>query len=402
MAAPHATTEAPTLVGKDFATMHGVLTDTGGLPTEVRFLYRTRDWPTWYASPWTEFTSAPTLFFSPVTGLTPQGMKEYMVQARNADGQFDALIVRYWMKWRIDAFDGQPFFPYNYTATGPYEDWVLFLNTDVHCHMTMHVDNNVPYRKTGEHYKRGIVYMHTPLTFFRPEWHLDQVETGDSLWHTFHWHCKKPYGKYTFQGTATTWGRLSPSKTPFYYIACKPTPPPIPTLDKCLGPWSGWHFAQWWNAAGQTFCPDHDYRLARLHLGLNQYSLTKKGWLRVMITRQGGTCWSEQVLWSTDIYSTTLPDPNSYTLHTFNTGNIPLTKDTWYRIVVHSFGDWGSFWQGNWTWHYANAALAMWHGNNPDCYTRGTMVYGCNFRTSSGGYTTAPSDLLFQCDEAPD
>ena len=323
MAAPHATTEAPTLVGKDFATMHGVLTDTGGLPTEVRFLYRTRDWPAWYASPWTEFGSAPTLFFSPVTGLTPQGMKEYMVQARNADGSFDGFIVRYWMKWRIDEYDGSPFLAYHYTATGPYEDWTLSLTTDIFCHMTMHVDNNVPFRKKGEHYKRGIVYMHTPLTFFRPEWHLDQVEPGDSLAHTFTWHCKKPYGKYTFQGTATTWGRLSPSKTPFYYIACKPTPPPIQTNDQCIFAYHNTGYCTAWNVNSQQFQPDHNYTLSSISLRLNQHSLELKGYFNIRLTRFGGDCWAEQILWQTDEYSLNMPPPRQPGLDTLASRSHP-------------------------------------------------------------------------------
>lgn len=297
--------------------------------------------------------------------------------------------------------DGSPFLAYNVTIVGPWDSWVITMRTDISCRLTLHVDNNVPFRKTGEHFKRGVVYMHTPLTFFTPKWHLDQQETGDSRDHTFLWNCKTPYARYTIQATGTVDGRLSPSKSPFFYFKCKPAPPPVPTSDKCLGPWTGWHFAQWWNAAGQTFCPDHSYALTRLHLGLNQYELTRKGWLRVMITRPGGTCWTEPVLWSTELWSGNLPPPKSYTWFTLNVPNLPLTKDTWYRIVVHAFAEWAAFYNDSWHWAIGNGALAMWHGDNPDCYTRGTMVYGCDFWRSQYGYRTSPEDLLFQCDEAP-
>ena len=401
MAAPHATTEAPTLVGKDFATMHGVLTDTGGLPTEVRFLYRTRDWPTWYATAWTEFGSAPTLFYSPVTGLVPQGMKEYMVQARNADGQFDALIVRYWLKWRIDAFDGMPFLAYLYSATGPYEDWLLFLKTDVHCHMTMHVDNNVPFRKTGEHYKRGIVYMHTPLTFFRPEWHLDQVEPGDSLAHTFHWHCKKPHGKYTFQGTATTWGRLSPSKTPFYYIACKPTPPPIETSDQCTFPASNTGYCQEWNVVSQTFRPDHDYTLQSFSLRLNQYSLERKGYVRISLHRSGGDCWSEQLLWHTDEWSLSMPAPGSQAWTNWAVGGIPLEAGVTYRICISAYGEWWYYSSGIWKRGDGRAAMKRWTTDTSHLYPRGSSWYFCNFRDQEGTWRDYGVDSNFICWEQP-
>ncbi|MBA7532679.1 hypothetical protein ES705_24909 [subsurface metagenome] len=81
--------------------------------------------------------------------------------------------------------------------------------------------------------------------------------------------------------------------------------------------------------------------------------------------------------------------------------SIPLTRNTWYRIVVHTVDSWGAFWDDQWHWDPTWATLAMWHGNDPDCYTRGSMVYGCDFWRSRGGYTAPAQDLLFQCDEAP-
>lgn len=320
MAEPTCTTEAPHTIGKTYATLTGVLVSTGGKACVYRFWYmdskrRRYTWPegreilTWQTTPWQSAGAPGSTFSAVITVPRPHNSYDYFAQVANEDGQDDGLTLHFWFRWKSPPHDGSPFLAYNVTIVGPWDAWVITMHTDISCHLTLHVDNNVPFRKTGEHFKRGVVYMHTPLTFFTPKWALEQQETGDSLVHTFLWSCKTPYGRYTIQATGTVDGRLSPSKSPFFYFACKPAPPPVPTLDKCLGPWAGWHAAQWWNAAGQTFCPDHDYRLARLHLGLNQRDLDRKGWLLVKVTRVGGTCWTEPVLWSTRLWSHNLPPP---------------------------------------------------------------------------------------------
>ena len=401
MAAPTCTTEAPTLIGKDFVTFNGVLVDTGGKACVVRFWYKRRDWPNWSTTPWQSGGTDGSPFSYDLIDPTVHGQHEHYAQVANEDGQDDGLILRYWYRWKITAYDGSPFLVWNVTKTGPFGQWAIVLQTDIPCHLTLWVDNNVPYRKTGEHFKRGVVYMHTPMTFFTPNWQLAQDESGDSITHTFLWTCQKPYGKYTFQATGTVDGRPSPSKSPFYYIACKPAPPPVATSDRCTDPAANTGYYQWWNAGSQTFTPDHDYNLHSISLRLNQFELTRKGMLCFRVVRAGGNCWAETVLYQHYSMSTSLPPPGSKDWTTWPVAGIPLTAGVVYRIVVFTYPPW-YYWDGSkWVQWDGGAALRAWVQHLYECYPRGTRWYNCNIRDSSGAWRDSGYDMNFICYEAP-
>ncbi len=309
MAAPQVTTEAPTLIGKEFVTFNAVLVSTGGKACVGRFWYTHERIRGWSASPWQSLGGDGSSFDYAYSTATPKGQHEYWAEVANEDGSDVGLVLPFWFKWKQPPYDGSPFLAYQYQAVGPYENWTITCRTDIACHMTMWFDNGVPYRKTGEHFKRGKVFLHTPLIYFRPKWAVLQEEAGDTITHTFKWQCKKPYGKYYHQGTAYVDGRLSPSKTPFYRVSCKPAPPPVETSDQCTSPDTNAGYAQWWNAMSQTFCPDHDYTLSSVSLRLNEYP-ERRGWYFVKVVRvDGSPCWAEPILWSCYKWSPTLPPP---------------------------------------------------------------------------------------------
>lgn len=401
MADPQVTTEAPTLIGKDFVTYNAVLVSTGGKACVGRFWYTRQRYRGWEVSPWQSLGGDGSSYSLAYSTDTPKGLHEYWAEVANEDGMDTGLTIPFWYKWRQPPYNGSPFFPFRYQAVGPYEVWTISCQTDICCHMTMHFDNGVPYHKTGEHFKRGKVFLHTPLIYFRPKWSVEQDEPGDSQTHTFHWECKKPYGKYYHQGTATVDGLLSPSKTPFYRIKCKPTPPPIETSDQCLNPTNRGGYCQYWNAASQTFRPDHDYRLAGFEIRLFQFDVLRKGPLYVYLTRVGGNCWAEQVLASKHFWSQGLPPPKSQAWTYIETGGVQLTAGTDYRIVIVGQPGW-TYWDGSqWKPGDLYMALGFWFDIDPDAYTRGERWYNCNFRDSSGSWRPSGYDLNFKCWESP-
>ncbi|MBA7574181.1 hypothetical protein ES708_15983 [subsurface metagenome] len=401
MAAPQVTTEAPTLIGKDFVTFNAVLASTGGKACVGRFWYTHQRIRGWSASPWQSLGGDGSSFDYAYSTPTPKGQHEYWAEVANEDGGDTGLTLPFWFRWKQPPYDGSPFFPYNYQAVGPYENWTISCRTDICCHMTMWFDNGVPYRKIGEHFKRGKVFLHTPLIYFRPKWGVVQDEPGDSTTHTFQWQCKKPYGKYYHQATATVDGRLSPSKSPFYRLSCKPTPPPVETSDQCTSPTNLLGWAQWWNAVSQSFSPDHDYKLNGFDLRICQYQTTRKGPLRLYVTKVGGSCWSEQVLWMKDIYSTSLPAPGSQAWTHFSTGAVALTSGSAYRLLIVCQPGWVYLSRDQWKPGDHYMGVRWWANSNPDCYPRGTHWYNCNFRDSGGSWRDTNMDMNFVCWEQP-
>ncbi|MBA7572838.1 hypothetical protein ES708_14625 [subsurface metagenome] len=401
MAAPQVTTEAPTLIGKDSVTFNAVLVSTGGKACVGRFWYTREHWQGWSPSPWQSLGGDGSSFSHHHTDSTPKRQHQYWAEVANEDGSDTGLVLKFWFKWKQPPYDGSPFFAYQYQAVGPYQLWTITCKTDIACRMTMWFDNGVPYAKTGEHFKRGKVYMHTPLIYFRPKWNVVQEESGDSLTHTFLWTCKKPYGKYFHQGTATVDGRLSPSKTPFYRVRCKPAPPPVETSDQCTWANNNSGSAQWWNAMSQTFTPDHDYTLSSVSLRLNEFP-DRRGWYFVKICKvDGSACQSEPILWSCYKWSPFLPPFNSQQWTNFGPINIPLTQGVQYRIVVHGDDTW-QYWTGTeWKDGWSYAGMRFWTSTNPDCYTRGMFMYGCDFRPRASGWRTTQMDVNFICWEQP-
>ncbi len=401
MADPQVTTEAPTLIGKDFVTFNAVLVSTGGKACVGRFWYTREHWQGWSPSPWQSLGGDGSSFSHDHTDSTPKRQHQYWAEVANEDGMDTGLVLPFWFKWKHPPYDGSPFFAYQYQAVGPYENWTITCKTDIACHMTMWFDNGVPYRKTGEHFKRGVVYMHTPLIYFRPKWAILQQEPGDSRTHTFYWHCKKPYGKYYHQGTAYVDGRLSPSKTPFYRIKCKPTPPPISTNDQCATADSSGGACQEWNVTGQTFTPDHDYTLSSISLRLHQW-LDRRGFYYVKLLRvQGANCWAEPVLWKSRQYSRLLPSYLSKEWTNFGGVGIPVQAGVAYRIVVHTDGWWDAYYSGAWHPGINYGAIWWWQSHNPNCYPRGRHCYNCDFRDSRGTWSYSDMDMNFVCWEQP-
>ncbi|MBA7569319.1 hypothetical protein ES708_11058 [subsurface metagenome] len=412
MAEPTCTTEAPHTIGKTYATLTGVLVDDGGHACVYRFWYmdskRIRyTWPegreilTWQTTPWQSAGAPGSTFSAVITVPRPHNSYDYFAQVANEDGQDNGLTLHFWFRWKSPPHDGSPFLTHNVTIVGPWDTWVITMHTDISCRLTLHVDNNVPFRKTGEHFKRGVVYMHTPLTFFTPKWALEQQETGDSLVHTFLWSCKTPYGRYTIQATGTVDGRLSPSKSPFFYFACKPAPPPVETSDQCTRDFSEGGYCQWWNANSQTFCPDHDYTLIGISLRLMQNDILRKGPYRVYVRRRTGDCWASPVLWTTFEWAQSLPPPHSRAWTYYPVSGVPVTAGVTYDIAIVCQPGW-TYWNGSeWKPGDQYMGIKYWRAGLPDCYPRGTGWYNCNFRDSSGSWRDKGDDINFICWQQP-
>ncbi|MBA7540987.1 hypothetical protein ES705_33292 [subsurface metagenome] len=399
MAEPTCTTEAPHTIGKTYATLTGVLVDDGGHACVYRFWYMAYKSRTWHTTPWGSCGAPGSTFSAVITPASVVNNYDYFAQVANEDGQDDGLTLRFWFRWASPPHDGSPFLVLDVTIVGPWSTWIITMTTDISCHLTLHVDNNVPFRRKGEHFKRGVVYMHTPLTYFTPKWHLEQQETGDSRVHTFLWSCPKPYGRYTIQATGTNDGRLSPSKSPFFYFACKPEPPPVETSDQCIWARSNTGYFRSWNAGSQTFRPDHPYPLHTIAIRINQYSLERKGYVAIKLTRAGGACWSEHVIWSTEEWSRNLPSPGSKTWSFFRVGSIPLEAGVTYRILVHTVRDWYYYTNGDWKRDDGKAAMRCWTSDTLHDYPRGTCWYYCNIRDSSGEWRDYGVDMNFICYE---
>jgi hypothetical protein len=226
MAAPTCTTEAARTIGMTYATLEGVLVSTGAKPCLVRFLYRCSKTKVLYTTPWQSGGADGSPFSAVINVATTCHSYRYLAQVANDDGHGEGRMLHHRSPSKPPAPDRSPFLVRSAEKAGPFGVWTIILTTDVPCHLSLFVDDNVPCHTNTEHFKRGIAYMHTPLTFFAPKWKLVQAERGDSITHTFLWHCRKPDGKYTLQATGTVAGRLSSRKSPFYYIACKPEPAP--------------------------------------------------------------------------------------------------------------------------------------------------------------------------------
>ena len=278
------------------------------------------------------------------------------------------------------------------TATG--EKFVLI--TDAPCHLWMRYTFVEPKIHNIAVERRGLPLREDLYFCFDVYIDNEQEEAGDTLTHTF---IKEPWPFcqprwYYYHGEVA--GLASPSTTAIFYKHPVAPPGPIPTND-CQPLYSMMGSScSIWNAAGQIFTPDHDYIAQSLSLILNQASVNYKGPYCVKITLVGGTCWTEPVLFQFNGYSTDLPLPNSHEWVSYPIPNLFLGALTLYRIVVHTTLGWLRWTGTSWVSAEWGAGIQWWIQGAGNPYPRGKWCYGCNFRDSTGSWSTsADADAAF-------
>lgn len=284
------------------------------------------------------------------------------------------------------------------TRTASGEQFVLV--TDVPCHLWLRYSFIEPKKHTIPVERRGLPLREDLYFCFDSYLDVEQVEPGDTLIHTIivePWpYCQERW--YYFHGEIA--GVPSPSTTPVFYKHPIAPPGPVATND-CQPLFShNYGYCQFWNAAGQTFTPDHDYTAQSLSLRLNQYTESplyqdRKGYYRVKITLVSGSCWSEPVLFQYNGYSLDLPVAGSTDWTSFPIPDLFLGAGILYRIVVHTIAtptDWLVYYSGRWWPGPTYAAIRWWDKAATNPYTRGRMCWGCNFKTSSGAWAYSAND----------
>ena len=159
-------------------------------------------------------------------------------------------------------------------------------------------------------------------------------------------------------------------------------------------PFYGGH---WHNAMSQTFTPDHDYLATMLSLLLTQYGISWKGPVIIKLELPSVNCWEAEVIWSKEIYSTDLPPPGDYRWTRFLLPNIPLTKDTVYRITIHTLPTWYE-WTGYAWVPMDSPSWLNWRvqaETNP--YPRGYQMWGCSYKDESGSWTASSNNDFAFC-----
>jgi len=260
------------------------------------------------------------------------------------------------------------------------DGYKIIFTTDNECHLYMRWTLIVPQQHIIPRYRRGVWLFDDKRFCFVAYHENEQEEIGDTLIHTFikeNWPvCQTRW--FYFIGTKN--GEQSPSTSPIFKKHRYEVPPPAPTSD-CQEEYdNNWGFCQNWNAASQTFTPDHAYTARRIRLMLNQYLTTQKGPYVVKLTKLNGAPWVEEVLWSEVGQSEELPAPGAAEWVDFDDIATPLQEGVTYRIVVHTIPGW-LFWNGEeWVSHEAGAAMRWWMKGDTNPYPRGIAWYGANFR----------------------
>jgi hypothetical protein len=271
----------------------------------------------------------------------------------------------------------------NVTYTNTLSGVSITCYTNNPCHLWLRWTNVVPQKHINPVIVRG-----APLGTFIDQCFvvytdLEQNEAGDTSTHTFTcepWPtCETRW--FYFWGTVN--GVLSPSRSAIF--SYHRTGPTITSDHQLLhNSWGG--FLQYWAADSQTFMPDHDYHLVKIELILAQVDTLRRGPYEVRITRKGGSCWLEPILYAAQGYSDTLPVYPTIQPITFPISGLALQKDVAYRIVPICTTGWQR-WNGS-AWVPADYLMALWfrYLYPSTTYTRGSRAFGCNFSSGSGAF----------------
>ncbi|GAI55508.1 unnamed protein product, partial [marine sediment metagenome] len=184
------------------------------------------------------------------------------------------------------------------------------------------------------------------------------------------------------------WGKVGDtvcqSDTPCFqlHMNCAEAPPEpgVQSFDCQLEHDTDQGFCQAWNANSQTFTPDHDYLAVGLSLMLMQVWPIVKGPLIVLLTLNDEPWWAPTILWSQVLYSTLLPAHGDYRWTYMLMPSIPLTKDTVYRITIHTLLGWLRFIDGEWVPGEAQAGLYWRVKAATSPYPRGSQWHGVDFQ----------------------
>ena len=274
----------------------------------------------------------------------------------------------------------------------------ITLTTDTGCHLWLYWTDKEPWVHRRSTTERGLTMPWNSYWCFVDWYLIEQNEAGDTTTHTFNWLgwvvCQTKW--FTFHGDIA--GEESPSTGPILHkhYEYAPPPPPVETNDKYDISWNISAPAQYWNANGELFIPDHSYTARRISLLINQYALNRKGPYIVKLVKPNGACWEEPILWSYEGYSTDLPEVGDFTWTHYDDVDVPLTLGEIYRIVVHTTPGW-YYWNGSeWVLQETYAALRLYMGTETPLYPRGYRIYGCNFLAGSGRWRyTTTADLCF-------
>ncbi|MBA7643922.1 hypothetical protein ES703_51656 [subsurface metagenome] len=276
----------------------------------------------------------------------------------------------------------------------------LIVVTDIPCHLYMRWSFKPPWSHASVARRRGLA-MHTDRYYCFTTYHdNEQEEAGDTLTHTF---IKTPW-PYCECRYFYFWGKVGDtvciSDTPCFqlHMNCAKAPPVMEVeSNDCQTEHDQPGLAcQQWNACSQTFTPDHDYEATMLSLLLTQYDINRKGPLIVKLELPAVNCWEAEVIWSKELYSRDLPYPGDYRWTRFYLGDLPLTKDTVYRITVHTLPGW-YYWSGTeWELNEAQAAIRWLYQADTNPYPRGFLFVGCNFKVGEGSWSViADNDFAF-------
>ncbi len=278
------------------------------------------------------------------------------------------------------------------------DGYKIIFTTDNACHLYMRWTLIEPQMHRIPRYRRGIWLFDDKRFCFVAYHENEQEEEGDTLVHTFiktEWPvCQTRY--FYFVGTKN--GEQSPSTSPIFTKHRYEPPAPVPTSDWQDEYEVNWGFCQYWNAASQTFTPDHAYTLKMIRLMLNQFETVRRGPYVLKLTSLNGDPYEEEVLWSDVRQSELLPLPDVAEWVWFGPVNIALEEGHTYRIIVHTIPGW-LWWNGSeWVSWEAGAGMRWWYKPDTNPYPRGMICYGANFRDDTNPWQTSPdSDFTFCC-----